>query len=278
MTRTVFVLNRLRWYARLPLKWLIFGLSVFIVCFPYPRLTYRHFSHWQDPNALIEPNAAALQPWVHELRASLPASAPPQETLQRVENFVYDKVEYEWDWNTWGLSDYLPTVTEAVSLGKEDCDGRAVVAASLLANLGFRPRIVTDFAHVWVHTEHGETMGPGRKKAVIATDRGLQVQWRAVTELPRAAIYGMAVFPWQRQIIVLVIAWWLMLSPRYGITRSAATLAGLTAGFFLLRWGGVNYHKPVLWAQLAGALTMVSVLGVLLFSGRRKTPTNADAL
>jgi len=274
----LFALNNLRWYARLPCKWLIFALVVFLVCFPYPRLTYRHFSRWRDPNALIEPHAAALQPWVDELKASLPPDLPPQNTLRRVEKFVYDKVPYEWDWNTWGLSDYLPTVTETVERAKEDCDGRAVVAASLLSNLGFHPRIVTDFAHVWVQTEHGDTMGPGRKKAVVATEKGLNFNWRALTELPRALAFGISVFPWPRQLIVLVVAWWLLLRRSHGVLGGICALAGLTTGFFLLRAGGPEYAKPIVWMQLLGVLTVLGGVAASLLPRRRAQPTIGDRL
>ncbi len=282
LTKTVFGLNELRWYARLPLKWLIFGLTVLAVCFPYPRLAYRHLSHWRDPNALIEPEAPALQPWVAELRASLPADSPPKETLQHVQQFVHRKLPYEWDWNTWGLSDYLPTVEEAVSLGKEDCDGRAVVAASLLRNLGFESRIVTDFAHVWVQTNHGETMGPGRRKAIVATETGINVNWRGLVEIPRALAYGVAVFPWRREMIVLLVGWWLLLG-RSGLRVSAAALGGLLLGFFLLHRGGGDYRHPVVWMQISGGALMGFSAAVLLFSGRggernRQLVTNPHGL
>jgi len=266
---TLLVLNTWPWYKRLPVKWAILAFTVFAVCFPYPRLAYRHLQHWRNPNALIEPNAPALQPWVEELRPWLPADLPPREALHCVEQFVYKKVPYEWDWNTWGLSDYLPTVTEVIEMGKEDCDGRAVVAASLLQNFGFKAQIVTDFAHVWVKTDKGEAMGPGRRKAVIATDQGLQVQWSALTELPRASIYGIAVFPLIREMIVLLVGWWLMLRTNAGVIRSLFALVLLCMGLLLLRKGGGEYLKPVAWLQIAGALSITIAVVLLLLRNRR---------
>ena len=268
--RSIFIFNTLRWYTRLPLKWAILGLTVLEVSFPYPRLAYRHLQHWMNPNALIEPHAPALQPWVEELRPSLLPDLPPRETLRRVERFVYDKVPFEWDWNTWGLSDYLPTVTEVIEMGKEDCDGRAVVAASLLENFGFKAQIVTDFAHVWVKTDKGETMGPGRRTAVVATDRGLQVQWSALGELPRGLLYGIAVFPLIRQLIVLVVGWWLMLRSNSGIVRSLAALALLCGGLLILRVGGSDYYNPIRWLQILGAVSIAAAVCLLLVRSRRR--------
>ena len=267
--RSFFILNTLPWYTRLPIKWALLGLTVFLVCFPYPNLFVRHLRHWKNPNALIEPGAPALQPWVEELRPELPADLPPREALKRVERFVYEKVPYDWDWNTWGLSDYLPTVTELIEMGKEDCDGRAVIAASLLQNFGFKAQIVTDFAHVWVKTDQGELMGPGRRKAVVATDRGLQFHWRALAGLPQATVYGIAVFPLLRELIVLFVAWWLLLRTNAGAARSLLALVLLCTGLLILRKGASEYLKPVQWMQIVGALAMATAVGLLLPRSRR---------
>lgn len=267
--RSVFILNTLPWYSRLPIKWAILGLTVFLVCFPYPNLFVRHLRHWRNPNALIEPDAPALQPWVAELRPALPADLSPPETLRRVERFVYEKVPYEWDWNTWGLSDYMPTVTEIIEMGREDCDGRAVIAASLLEKFGVKAQIVTDFAHVWVKTDKGELMGPGRRKAVIATDRGLQIHWREMVHLPHASLYGIAVFPLIRQLIVLFVAWGLLLRTNVGAARSLLAIVLLCTGLLVLRKGASEYLKPVQWMQISGALAMATAVGLLLLRGRR---------
>jgi len=269
LLRSVFVLNTLPWYYRLPIKSAILCLTVFVVCFPYPNLFLRHLRHWSNPNALIEPHAPALQPWIAELRPDLPADLPPREALKRIERFVYKKVPYEWDWNTWGLSDYLPTVVEVIEMGKEDCDGRAVVAASLLQNFGFKSQIVTDFSHVWVKTEQGELMGPGRRQAVVATDRGLEFHWQALTGLPQATIYGIAVFPLIRQLIVLFMAWWLLLHADARAVRSLLAFVLLCMGLLVLRQGAREYLNPVPWMQFAGVIAMATAVALLLLHNRR---------
>jgi hypothetical protein len=255
-------LNRLHWYVRWPCKWAAFAIVYFIVCFPYPSLFIRHVRHWSNPNALIEPDAPALQPWVQELR-TMPAESDPRAVLKRVQQFVYNHVPYDWDWNTWGLVDYMPTVTEVVEQGREDCDGRAVIAASLLRNLGYNARLVTDFAHVWVATDYGETMGPGKTKTVEVTDKGMKFQWGGLVELPRATAYGVAVFPPERELILVAAAWVLLLGGA-GYARSAAALLLLVGGLFLMRHGGHDYRKPLLWAELAGLASLV-VAFVLMF-------------
>ena len=115
-------LNRLRWWRRLPLKWAIFLLTVAAVCFPHPRLVVRHIQHWRDPNALIDPDAPELRPLVEQLRVRVTDDLTPKQALAVVQRFVYEAVPYEWDWNTWGMADYLPTVSEILEAGKEGED------------------------------------------------------------------------------------------------------------------------------------------------------------
>lgn len=264
----LFYLNKFRWYARLPIKCLLFGLATLLVCYPYPSLLAKHIKHWQDPNALIQPDAESLQPLARDLRESLPPGLSAKKTLSHVEKFVYQRVPYEWDWNTWGMADYLPTVDEVLEKGREDCDGRAVVAASLLAGLGFKTEIVTDFTHVWVKTDKGETMGPGKTKVVVATDRGLEVNWRGFAELPRALAYGVAVFPQGRELILLLWGWFLLLSARTGVWRSAVALCFLLAGLYAVRAGG---EGPVLWLQWAGVGLLLAGVATTFFRKKQNT-------
>lgn len=271
--RQIFALNNLRWYVRVPVKWMVFGLTVLAVCFPYPGRLLAHVRHWRDPNALIEPDAPAIQPFVDELRPRL-ADSPPRVVLQQVERFVCEKIEYAWDWDTWGTADYLPTVTEVIEAGKEDCDGRAVVAASLLQRFGFNAQLVTDFAHMWVKTDFGETMGPGKKKAVIATERGLRFQLSALTELPRASAYGVAVFPLFRELIIVGVLWLLLLRRSGGTLASAIGLVCFVVGLALLRAGGRDYTDPTLWMQWLGLACIIGgFVALLLWAGRNARKT-----
>jgi uncharacterized membrane protein len=246
------ILNALRAPVRVPLKWAIFALVALAVCFPHPSILSRHLKHWRNPNALIEPDAPALQPLVAALRPQVGPDLPPAEALKTVERFVHRRVPYAWDWETWGTADYMPTVTETLDMGREDCDGRAVVAASLLKELGFDARIVTDFAHVWVQTDKGDTMGPGKRKAIVSKDDGFEVRFAALAELPRAFAYGMAVFPLVRELIIAVVLWYLLIRPGHGAAKVVVVAGLLLGGLFALRAGGAAYGHPVLWLQWLG--------------------------
>ena len=265
MMQRLLILNELVWYARLPAKWTVFGLTVLLVCFPNPGRLVAHINHWRDPNALIEPDAVVLQPLVEELRPRMTDDLSPADALRQVERFVYEKLPYDWDWNTWGTADYLPTVTEVIEMGREDCDGRAVVAASLLRHFGFETQIVTDFAHVWVKTDKGETMGPGRNKVVVATKKGLRVQWDALSEIPRAMAYGVGVFPLGRELVIIAALWLLLLQRDGRVAPAVVGLAALVGGLVLVRVGSDVYLHPTAWKQWLGVTVFVGGLATLLW-------------
>ncbi|MCC7290558.1 MAG: transglutaminase domain-containing protein [Phycisphaerales bacterium] len=267
-------LNSLRRPARWSLKTAIVGATVLLVCFPYPGLLRVHVQRWRNPNALIEPDAAALSPWLKELRAASADQPAPAVMLARVERFVYQHLPYEFDWKTWGNADYIPTVSEALAAGREDCDGRAVVAASLLAGLGYESRIVTDFAHVWVATNVGETMSPGATQAVVAEGGGISVQPSAWAQMPKALGYGVSPFFLHRELIVVLVGWLMWLRPGATRWRSGVALALMIAGLLLLRRGGRNWQAPIVWLQILGVLAY-AVAAALMWK-RARPPVMPD--
>ncbi|MCP4250475.1 MAG: hypothetical protein GY778_25815 [bacterium] len=263
-------LQELPWFGRWPLKWAAFGLTLFLVSFPNPMIFVRHVQHWRNPNAMLDPDLPELQPWVAELRTRLKPEMKPRQALKTVEKYVYQQVPYKFDWETWGSADYLPTLPEVLDMGAEDCDGQAVVAASLLRKLGYQADLVTDFAHVWVKTEHGDTMSPGKRRGAVAGKKGVEVRWQALTEtLPQALAYSVSPFPLGRELIVVAVAWLLLLRPGTRWSIRVICLVVIVEGLLFLRAGGTNWRQPVVWAQWWGLVQLVGAAGVLLVLGRR---------
>lgn len=220
-----------RWYFRSVAKCVIFSVVTLFVCFPFPSQLIRNLGHLRNLQGMIEPNAPELAGWDQEVRSRIEKAASSQPTTapdvvpssrlaqREVERFVLEKVRYEWDWNLWGSADYMPTVAEMFEKAKEyggqvkeDCDGRAVMAASLLKRLGYEPTIVTDLRHVWVTTPEGEWMGPGGAKTMVATSQGTRVNWEsAAGNFAISLSYGVAVFPFMRELIILITLFVLLL-------------------------------------------------------------------
>lgn len=272
----LFALNRLPWYARLPCKWLILGLTVLAVCFPYPNRLVTQIRRLQDPDALIEPDAHALDLFADDLSPILAHAPGPKQALKLIEGYVYHNVPYDWDWNTWGVADYFPTVTETIEKGREDCDGQAIVAASLMRRFGYHAELAADFGHVWVVTAHGELMSPGSRKALVATESGWQLGPGALAAWLSAAGLGIAVFPWPRELIVVAVLWWLMLGRRTTVFRAGLCLALLLFSVWLLRIGGRDAWEPQILMQAAGGLCALGGLAVLRFGSHRRADESPD--
>jgi len=265
-------LNESRRLVRWPIKLAMVCLTALVVCFPHPKRFIEQVNRWRNPNALIEPEAPALRPMIDELAPEVAALKNPEEVLRLIEAFVYTHVPYDWDWNTWGMADYTPTVAQVIQKGREDCDGRAVLAASLLRHFGFDAHLVSNFAHVWVSTPRGDIMGPGKRKAIVATDKGVKFNWHGLTVLPRAAGFGIAVFPFLRELLILCVVWLIAISRRVPMKRQIVLLVVMASALALLRQGGSSYRHPTLWLQLLATAAIVAAIIAPCIWSRRTTP------
>ena len=258
------------WWFRWALKGAVLGITVFLVCFPYPGRFWRHVSRWREPGQLIEPDAPGLEPWLTELRPQLDGIEQGPEALKVVERYVYQNLRYAWDWDTWGVADYIPSVGETLTAEQEDCDGRAVIAASLLRKLGYEAELVSDMTHVWVKTDHGETMSPGQMKKFVETKDGrLSFDWTALANVPRSWAFGMGVFPLARELIVVVVL--LVLSVRQGVRWWVYLVVGalMIDGLIILRLAAYSPWRQHVVGQWFGICHLAGALVILWLAGRR---------
>lgn len=292
-----------RWYVRMPVKGGIFILVTFFVLYPDPRLFVRHVSHLRNLDGMVQPDAPQLKTWEAELQRRLlenrgPESAaggppghwardlPARRVQKEAEKLVYEKVTYQWDWDVWGAADYMPTVAEMFAKAEEtgggqlfeDCDGRAVLAASLMRRLGYESSLVTDLRHVWVKTPAGEWMGPGGGKTVQSTREGNKLDlasiWRNV---PVSLSYGIAVFPLSRELVILVTAFVLLLDRR--MPWRAAAIGGLLLiqGLLFMRCGALAPDQlrrfNVSWPAVVGLLHLLGGFILLQWTAYRARHT-----
>lgn len=241
----------LRW----PIKWAVFILVTFLVLYPYPWVFARQVRHLRQLDALPDPQHPAVAELAERFEARLAATADPSDpkaVLSAVDQFVREQIPYAWDWDTWGVADYVPTLDELLAVGREDCDGRAVLAASLLRRRGIEAHLVGDFRHVWLSTPLGETMGPLEQASFTAHADGLHIRWRAVLDLGPLAV-GVSLFPLARELIILMTLWLLLLPPRPGLVRAGIGGLVLFQALLLLRLAGADVLAPnamLAWAAL----------------------------
>ena len=268
----------LRW----PAKWLLLACGVLLVLFPKPWLLFVLLERARDMEQLLDPDHPGLAVFEADVLERTAADAPVAELLATVEQVVRERVPYAWDWETWGVMEYLPTVDEVLARGQEDCDGRAVVAASLLRRMGHEAWLVSDIVHMWVQTRDGETMSPGGVVTLVAAEPGASGTQTAVTldllaNLVRGTAFGVSVFPLTREVALLLLVCALTWHPRVGLWRFACGA--------LLMWIGLDWLRRVgQTAAVAGgagpisaalAATALIACGWLVMAMKRRSVAGA---
>lgn len=260
------ILNPARRRVRWSLKLSLLLLLLVAVLYPNPVLLVRNIDHWRRLNQLPDPDDPALVPLARDLEPRLTGVTSDRHALSIVEAYVWTRLPYAWDWDTWGVADYVPTVSEAIAKGREDCDGQAVIAAALLRRFGYEAHLVTDGTHVWVWTPAGETMAPlqtaSGRSVVRADEGGSHFDIRAIID-PRALLvdwpsslaYGAHVFPLWRQLVLVAGLWLCLLTPEARRWRELSLAGGLVGALLLLRRAGgfENTHigASLTWVAIA---------------------------
>jgi hypothetical protein len=266
--------RRYRW----PVKVGFVGVVVLVVLFPKLWLLPSYFERLDHMTEVLDANCPALAPLEAEVAATVGPAAGLKDVLMPVERAVYRRIPYAYDWETWGVMDYLPTVAEVFALGQEDCDGRAVVAASLLQRLGYDAWLATDLKHMWVVTQDRraaqpvkyELMSPGEGEKTLRGEGAgtrMTLTLATVRNSLRALTFGIAVFPMGRELIILVAVFAASLQP-YSSWRRRAWGAGLLiAGLVLLRACGAHQRAEVTtWVcGVAGTLAVLGAWALLVF-------------
>jgi hypothetical protein len=277
-------LNSLRWCYRCPLKAAVFLLVTLVVLYPKFWLLPTAFARYRNMNSVLDPEHPQVVELAERLRSRLPAELEMPETLQAVQDAVCERIPYAWDWDVWGVCEYLPTVAEVFEQGREDCDGRAVVAASLLQRMGYDAWLVSDLLHVWVATPEGETMSPSAgEKTFVATDAGTQATLSAhsIQNLARGLSYGIAVFPLSRELIILLTLCVLTLQPASPPWRRVVGCAVLVVALGVLRGAGRaaavdGQLAEVVRAGLGAGLTVAGVALLMVRAGYRPRRSAAE--
>lgn len=269
--------------ARFAVKSLLLLTVTFFVLFPDPRLFGTWVSRLQDANGVLDPTDPGLAEIESLVRARIPADAAPRDVLRVVEAVVYETIPYTWDWDLWGCVDYLPTTAEVLRTRTEDCDGRAVLAASILRRMGYQANLVSDILHVWVETPQGETMNPtSANKVFVATPTGTRanITPEVLINLARGTSYGIAAFPLIREIILLASIILVAMQPRSSIRRRVLGVGFLIAALVAFRAVGIDaaMRGGSMGVSIAGAAFASTLLGLTLLAFRNRTrPTQTLA-
>ncbi len=148
-------------------------LWTLFVLYPNPLLLLRAVGQSWTP--VID--AAA----VREIAAGLPndPAAIEHAVLTRI-------VPYGVPWQVYSVPWYFPTPAEVLAAGRSDCQGRAVVFASILQAKGIPYTLDASFDHIWVNYAHkaaSKLENPQIVLAKKAADGSYGFQWPAEWDL-----------------------------------------------------------------------------------------------
>lgn len=222
-------------------KLALLAAVVLFALYPNPVLLVRQIGHYVNMEALIQPDLPAMPEINREIDQLLATNTSALTELKTVERFVYRRVPYQYDWHGWWNLDYWPTAAEVWERKREDCDGRAVLAVSILRARGYpEARLVANLQHVWVAVGTNELMGPMadknfRREGGKVVD-GKLVGAKTIITLPKlkTLLDSLAMtckFPAWRVVLMLVTLLALVFHPGADTGRFAMLCALLLAGY-----------------------------------------------
>ncbi len=264
-------LNAMRSLPRLSIKSAVFLLTLLFVLFPNPFLLVKQIAHFNEPEQCIQTDFDGVDAALRSID-SLAGEAPDSAAvLAAVEQFVYDHVTYSYDWHSWGCVDYWPPAEQVYKGGVEDCDGRAILAVSLLRAHGFRSaHLVGNANHMWAAVDTFEIMGPRAEATFNNADGVTTIALPGFNALLTSLATAMTVFPGSRVLLLSLVV--LLLCLHSAATRmqllSAVTL--LLGGLYLLKdWGGLFRRDIVGALSLELLFGLLLILAAFVLAGRR---------
>ena len=200
-------------------RWLvksgIFVLFAVGVLFPNPVLFGRQIYRYLHIETLMQADFPGMSTINAELDRGLPANASPQAEFLAVQEYVYRHIRYEYDWDNWGNLDYWPSAAQVWERQREDCDGRAILAASILRARGFHSAtLMGNLHHIWVKVDQAELMEPDRESNLKRVGQKTVIQWPSLRMLLSSLAFYVEVFPTTRNVLLLWMGLALCYHPR----------------------------------------------------------------
>lgn len=145
---------------------LLFGW-VILVLYPNPGNLFTSVYRLQNPPVM------PMQ--VSDLTIQLQLEgAPPAE----IEQLVYRKLPYRYDWEVYNMPWYFPTLEETLQNGAGDCKARFLLFASILEELDIPYYKNISLTHVWVDYEgKPASILENQEEALFITDQNGQARF-----------------------------------------------------------------------------------------------------
>jgi hypothetical protein len=269
------------------LKSVLFAALIAVVLNPDLKRGILQLKHTLHPESLIQtdfPGLRSINPQIDRLIA---ADGGSHSEARLVARFVVNKIKYVTDYENWSNVEYWPTAQEAWRKRQEDCDGRAILATSILRARGYHSaRMVIGLDHMWIKVNENEKnpSKPPHLVALLSPNRNFSMElressrWEDFRELIQALLHPsdlidaltqiFADIPPLRKVILITSLLGLCYHPCKQLTGFLAVLAaGLAAANLLANWEPGTGHalQGICGATLLlGAITAALLMGLLL--------------
>jgi hypothetical protein len=186
--------------------------------------------------SLIQPAFAGMEQINQEIDGHLTPDSTREHEFRVIQRYIYEQIPYVYDWENWGNIDFWPTAEQVWERKQEDCDGRAILAVSILRARGFKSAaLVGSIRHIWVEVDQDELMGPDRERTLSRVDGRTQINLPSAELLLGSIALYIADFSTIRNLILLGILMLLSYHPCKNLTGFLGFSTTGLVGFILLK-------------------------------------------
>lgn len=253
---------------RLAFKVLFFSLIFLFVTFPNPVLSLKQFSAYRNIEALFVTNF----PEMPTINARIDSLLPPDYTFQQeyhaIVRFVYENIHYQYDWDNWLNSEFWPTADEVWRRGREDCDGRAILAVAIFRSRGYSDAtVVGGLTHLWITVGGQELMGAQKEKTMVMQDGRKKMRVPPLTSILEAAAVQLDSYPIFRLVVILLFLLLLAYHPAKNVTLLLALCLSAVIGFvLLLDWANYVSFYEKLTCNINLVLGLALLIAAFIFA------------
>ena len=228
----------LRLFWQIPLKLCLLILFILLVLFPNPTLLLKQLSVYGNVDSLIQTDFDGIDQINQEITAVLPNNVTREQEFTAVQRYVYEHIAYAYDWENWLNIDYWPTAAEVWNQKQEDCDGQAVLAASILRSRGFSSaKLAGNMRHIWVAVDRDALMGPESEQTIRREDGKVRITLPSWELLLGSFAIGLADFQEFRSLLIYFGVLLTCYHPCCARSRFfGVTTLGLVGFIFLKDW------------------------------------------
>ncbi len=238
-------LAEFNFFFRFAIKSTLFLVVLFFVLYPDPVKFVKQVNHIKNTDKLIKSNFKEMKNINKKINERLGKSYNLKEEFYAIQSFVYKNITYSYDWINWGVVDYWPAADEVWERKKEDCDGRAILAVSILRSRGFKKaELVGSFRHIWAVVGDSELMGPDTEKNIEKKDGKLKIVVPSYQLMIDDLAFTLSEFPKIRIFIILLFFLILIYHPSTNLKDFLMlAVVNLFALILFFDWGLIQIHS-----------------------------------